>query len=193
MYPRKGNKQQAMPASGTPYTGGGLCYWIYLLKQHPQHTNQMINITLVYGTSNSINLNLVDGTTMGQVLGNSANRAALGYGTNVEGHIASVPQNDNTRLVDGDRVYIYDRQCGKAAGVTRVTVQYGTGNTFTRDYDHPVTVSEVLSDGVMRSRLGYGASVEGHLGGQPMPGHIVLADGDVLHVFDKQCGKAQIA
>jgi len=150
-------------------------------------------ITLSYGTNNSINLNLVDGTTMGQVLGNSANRASLGYGTNVEGHISNVPQNDNTRLVDGDRVYIYDRQCGKASGLTRVTVQYGTGNTFTRDYDHPVTVSEVLSDGVMRSRLGYGASVEGHLGGQPMPGHIVLADGDVLHVFDKQCGKAQIA
>lgn len=150
----------------------------------------MNNITIIYGSDNSITISRPDGFTIGQALADNELRSELGFGQNVEGHIGSVPQPNSTRLIDGDRVYIYDKQCSKAA-ITRVTIVYGTGNEFVKDYDHPVTVEQVLADAAVRSRLGFGQSVEGHLGGVPQPGSVTLVSGDTLHVFDKQCSKAR--
>lgn len=75
-------------------------------------------------------------------------------------------------------------------GTIRVKIQYGTGNTTTRDLPRGATVGQVLTDPTVRGALGYGTSVEGHIDSRPMPTGTTLADCDHVQVYDVACTKA---
>jgi hypothetical protein len=74
--------------------------------------------------------------------------------------------------------------------MVNITIKYGTGNTLTKSFTTPVTISQVLQDPSVKGALGYGSNVEGHLLGVPQDGGITLRSGDVLSVHDKASTKA---
>lgn len=149
-----------------------------------------MNITINYGTGNSISRSdFPQGTTIAQVLADPRVKGALGYGSNVEAHLDGIPQPGTNTVQDGDVLSIHDKACNKAADLS-VTIQYGTGNSITKSFPAGTTVEQVLTSPAVRGGLGYGANVEGHLDGIPMPGTASLRSGDVLSVHDKACNKA---
>lgn len=153
----------------------------------------MVSVTIKYGTGNSLTRNFDIPVTVGEILGDDSIAAALGFGDNVEGFINSVPQPDEVTLRDGDVLSVHDKACAKAAdGQTTLTVKYGTGNSLSRSFGHPITVGEILADRGIQSALGFGSNVEGFLNSVPQPNTVTLRDGDVLSVHDKACAKAII-
>ena len=72
----------------------------------------------------------------------------------------------------------------------RITVEYGTGNTVTKSVAPGTTLGQILADGGIKSVLGYGASVEGQIGGVTQNATVPLQDGMTVRIVDKACSKA---
>lgn len=72
----------------------------------------------------------------------------------------------------------------------RVTIKYGTGNELSKEFPEGTTLGCVLGNQHVRGSLGYGASVQGHIGGVPQSDSIVPPDGVTISVQDKSCTKA---
>jgi hypothetical protein len=72
----------------------------------------------------------------------------------------------------------------------RVVVKYGTGNELARDYPAGTTVGCVVNNASTRAALGYGQSVQGHVGGVPQSDSTQCFEGMVISVNDKSCSKA---
>lgn len=71
-----------------------------------------------------------------------------------------------------------------------VTFTYGTGNTATKTFAAGTTLGQALQNETLRAFLGYGANVEGYIGGVPQPNTTVLAAGMQVSIHDKACAKA---
>lgn len=159
-----------------------------------------MNITIKYNGRSQV-FTLADGINVAAALNDGTVRGALGYGTSVEGHLDGVPQKADITLREGDYLVVYDKQCGKAnddvehvaihanGGVT-VEIIYGSGRATTEEFPEGTTLAEVLANPEIKGKLGLGASVEGHIGGVPQKPETVIADGDVVKVYDRQCSKA---
>lgn len=160
-----------------------------------------MNINIKYGSRNQ-NFDFAEGTSIDNVLNDSAIRGALGYGQSVEAHLDGVPQKGSITLRDGDTLSVHDKQCSKAAdtieyvavsqnGGLAITVSYGSGREYTDTYPEGVTLAQaVLNNPEVRGKLGFGDNVEGHIGGVPQKPETKLADGDRVKVYDRQCSKA---
>lgn len=77
-----------------------------------------MQVTVKYGTNNELRKEYAGTPTLQTVLNDA--RAALGYGTNVEGHIGSVPQPATMPLQNGMVISVHDKACQKAIGEIRV-------------------------------------------------------------------------
>lgn len=73
----------------------------------------MINVTVQFGTGNIMTKEFENGTTLGQVLGNSNLKCGLGYGDNVAGHVQGVAQSSALTLWDGAVVVVHTKACEK--------------------------------------------------------------------------------
>lgn len=72
-----------------------------------------ITVNVVYGTGNSRPFTFEVPVTVKQVL--AAAGAPMGFNAaRVEGHLNGVPQPDTTTLLNGETLYVFDKQCGKA-------------------------------------------------------------------------------
>jgi hypothetical protein len=67
-----------------------------------------------YGIGNTVSRVAPVGTTIGALLADPQVKGALGYGTNVQGFVAGVPQGNNIPLRDSDVVSVHDVACTKA-------------------------------------------------------------------------------
>jgi hypothetical protein len=66
----------------------------------------MVNITIEYGDNNSLTKGFPEGTTFGQVLGDPAVKAVLGYGDNIEPVVDGVVQPIGNPVSEGDAVLV---------------------------------------------------------------------------------------
>lgn len=65
-----------------------------------------ITVTVRFGAGNSRTLQVPRGTTLGDVVNNPANKAALGYGDNVKALISRVAQPLNLQVANNDVIDI---------------------------------------------------------------------------------------
>lgn len=75
----------------------------------------MIKVTIQYGRTNVIEKTVREGTTIGDILRDTAVQNVLGFGTNVQGSVDSVAQEVDAELEDGDVLVIEARASAKAS------------------------------------------------------------------------------
>lgn len=63
-----------------------------------------IEVTIRFGVGNGVVRSFAAGTTIGQAVNDVAVKAALGHPANVRALIGRVPQDNNSRLQNGDVV-----------------------------------------------------------------------------------------
>lgn len=73
-----------------------------------------MQITVHYGIEQTEKFFSGNNISVGEVIGNSTIRAALGYGDNVKGLVSGVEQPHSSMLSDGDHLYIEVKANSKA-------------------------------------------------------------------------------
>ena len=73
-----------------------------------------LTVLVKYGIGNTISRVVPVGSTIGALLADPQVKGALGYGANVQGFVAGVPQGSNIPLRDSDVVSVHDVACTKA-------------------------------------------------------------------------------
>lgn len=81
-----------------------------------------MQVRIKYGTGNELSKDFPAGTTIGCVLSNQFVRGALGYGSNVQGFVNSVPQSDSTYIAEGMTISVHDKACNKAGRTVTVVI-----------------------------------------------------------------------
>lgn len=71
-----------------------------------------------------------------------------------------------------------------------VTIKYGSGNQITKNVSAGTSLGSILGDANIRAALGFGANVEGQIGGVTQANTLSLQEGMVVVVTDKACSKA---
>ena len=66
-----------------------------------------------YGDGNERTYEAPDGSTIGSILRDPRNQAALGYGDNVEAHVGGMIQSGSTPSFSGIRISVHDKACAK--------------------------------------------------------------------------------
>lgn len=71
----------------------------------------------------------------------------------------------------------------------RITIEYGRGNEMTKEFPAGTTLGQAIKNQAVQAGLGYGANVEGRIGGVVQSASLVLQDGMRVVVHDKACEK----
>jgi len=65
---------------------------------------EQIEVTLRFGVGNARTYSVALGTTVGQVIADATNKAALGYPSTVRALIHRVPQDNSVQVANGDTI-----------------------------------------------------------------------------------------
>lgn len=101
----------------------------------------MASVTIRYGSGNTLTKDFPEGTSVGCVLTNTAVKAALGYGNNVQGNVSGVPVPDSNTIYSGMTISVTDKACNKAAPEDEPVADEPAGDADVED-----AVASLLND-----------------------------------------------
>lgn len=140
-----------------------------------------VNVTIRFGGGNSVTRAYPVGTTVSQIIGESRNQVALGYGANVQASIARMHIDGNYPVGRDVVIDLETRANQKAADIT-VTVTFGGGNSTTQTVPRGTTVGQLIENRRVQSALGVGTNVQANIDRVPQTNDTQLEDGDVVNL-----------
>lgn len=141
-----------------------------------------------YGYANNITQNWA-GRTIGELLGNSSIKLALGIGDNVQARVRGQVVGASYVIQPNDTIDIETVANRKAAGVS-VTLRHGPGNSITRELPEGTTVKEVLTNSSYQQVLGFGRNSVCRIDGAQVTDDVVVRHGMVIDIETQANTKA---